>query len=273
LTHQGSRDVHYYATINTNFLGLEPKNRGKATGAKPAAKPDKQPDKKPETKTPAASAKELKSGEYFITQSWSQETDYKRPYYVNVPTGDDAKALGVFICLHGNGGNAKGMLRGYIRPGGMLAKKYIVVSPNGYKASWNIVSERSKADDLGFIEAIIKEISKHGNVQKDNISIMGNSNGAALVNQIACETKLAGIRNYISAVSPLNGYQHDGKNFKAKGDDNNYKVVAKPMTGKRLMNISGTNDGLVPYKGGPSRVIRAKDGKLPFVDAEESVFL
>ena len=192
---------------------------------------------------------------------------------MNVPAGAAAKALPVFICLHGNGGNAKGMIRGYTRSGAALARKYIVIAPNGYKASWNIVSERSKADDRGFIEAIIKEISKYRNVQKDNVNILGNSNGAALVNQIACETKLACIRNYIAIVSPLNGYQHDGKNFKAKGADNNYKVIAKPMTGKRLMNVSGTNDNLIPYKGGPSRVIRAKDGKLALIDAEESIFL
>ena len=44
------------------------------------------------------------------------------------------------------------------------------------------------------------------------------------------------------------------------------------MTGKRLMNISGTTDDLVPYRGGPSKYIPAKDGTLSFVDAEESIF-
>ena len=39
------------------------------------------------------------------------------------------------------------------------------------------------------------------------------------------------------------------------------------------MNVSGANDKLVPYAGGPSKGIRAKDGKLAFVDAERSVFL
>ena len=102
---------------------------------------------------------------------------------------------------------------------------------------------------------------------------MGNSNGAALVNQLAIESKLPNLRNYVSAVSPLNVYQHDGKNFKTKGADNNYQVVATPMTGKRLMNISGTTDDLVPYRGGTSKYIPAKDGKLGFVDAEESIFL
>ena len=113
----------------------------------------------------------------------------------------------------------------------------------------------------------------YDNIQNDNFSVMGNSNGAALVNQLAIESKLPNLRNYVSAVSPLNVYQHDGKNFKAKGADNNYQAVAMPMTGKRLMNISGTTDDLVPYHGGTSKHIPAKGGKLGFVDAEASIFL
>ncbi len=68
-------------------------------------------------------------------------------------------------------------------------------------------------------------------------------------------------------------WQFDGTNFKSKGSDNNYKRVATPMTGKRLMNISGTNDNLVPYQGGTSPAIPAKNGKLAFVAAEESTFI
>ena len=215
----------------------------------------------------------LKSGAYYITQSWSQETAFKRPYYVNVPESADRKKFPVFIFLHGNGGNAKAAMNGFMRRHTTMASKYVMVFPDGYKASWNIVSERSQADDLGFIEAIVKKLSTYDNIQKDNFSIMGNSNGAALVNQLAIESKLPNLRNYVSAVSPLNVYQHDGKNFKAKGTDNNYQTIATPMTGRRLMNISGTTDDLVPYHGGPSKHIPAKDGKLGFVDAEESIFL
>jgi poly(3-hydroxybutyrate) depolymerase len=101
---------------------------------------------------------------------------------------------------------------------------------------------------------------------------MGNSNGAALANQLAIESRLPNIRNYVTAVSPLNELQHDGRHFKAKGDDNIYQAVATPRTGARLMNISGTEDHLIPYQGGPSP-IPAKNGKLGFVAAEESVFL
>ena len=218
-------------------------------------------------------AAQLKSGAYYITQSWSQEMAFKRPYYVSVPESADPQKFPVFIFLHGNGGNAKAAMNGFLRRHTTMASKYVMVFPDGYKASWNIVSERSEADDLGFIEAIVKKLSTYDNVQQDNFSVMGNSNGAALVNQLAIESKLPNLRNYVSAVSPLNAYQYDGKNFKAKGADNNYQAIATPMTGKRLMNISGTTDDLVPYHGGPSKHIPAKDSKLGFVDAEESIFL
>ena len=218
-------------------------------------------------------AEQLKSGVYYITQSWSQETAFKRSYYISVPESADPQKFSVFIFLHGNGGNAKGAMDGFVRQHPTMASRYVMVFPNGYKASWNIVSERSQADDLGFIEAIVKKLSMYDNIQQHNFSIMGNSNGAALVNQLAIESKLPNLRNYVSAVSPLNVYQHDGKNFKAKGANNDYQAVATPMTGKRLMNISGTTDDLVPYRGGPSKHIPAKGGKLGFVDAEESIFL
>ncbi|MEM7386784.1 MAG: hypothetical protein AAF514_17745, partial [Verrucomicrobiota bacterium] len=76
-----------------------------------------------------------------------------------------------------------------------------------------------------------------------------------------------------TTVSPLNVWQYDGKNFKAKGAENDYRQIAKPLTGWRLLNVSGAEDRLVPYAGGPSPVIPAKEGKLAFVGAEESTFL
>jgi len=215
----------------------------------------------------------LVSGTYTVSQTWSQEKNFHRPYHVHVPTQLSGKKLPVFIFLHGNGGNAQRAMRGYIKRHNQMASQFIMVFPQGYQESWNIVSERSKADDLSFIEAIVNNLSPLKNVDPNNFSIMGASNGAALVNQLAIESNLPNIRNYISGVSPLNVWQYDGKNFKAKGEDNNYTTVATPLTGKRLMNISGTEDHLVPYRGGPSKHIPAKDGKLAFVDAERSTFL
>ncbi len=50
-------------------------------------------------------------------------------------------------------------------------------------------------------------------------------------------------------------------------------LLMTPAKGKRLMNISGVRDRLVPYAGGESKVIPAKDGKLAFVAAEKSTFV
>ncbi|MEE2936920.1 MAG: hypothetical protein VYA84_13115 [Planctomycetota bacterium] len=216
----------------------------------------------------------LVSGEYFITQSWSQENRYRRPYYVRVPSQTHAQQeFPVFIFLHGNGGNARNAMRNFVRNRVKITANYIIVFAQGYRESWNIVSERSKADDVDFIESIVLKIAQHKNVDTNNFSIMGESNGSALVNQIAIESKLPNIRNYISGVSPLNVWQFDGTNFKAKGRNNQYTKTATPLTGKRLMNISGTNDKLVPYQGGTSPAIPAKNGKLAFIDAEESTFV
>ena len=215
----------------------------------------------------------LSSGEYFLRQSWSQEQEFPRPYHVNVPANPENRKLPVLIFLHGNGGGARSAMSGFLKQRPTMATRYVMVFPDGYLKSWNISAERSKADDRTFIEAIVEKLAACENVQPDQFTIMGNSNGAALANQLAIESRLPNIRNYVTAVSPLNVLQHDGRNFKAKGDDNSYQAVATPRTGARLMNISGTEDPLIPYDGGPSPAIPAKHGKLGFVAAEESIFL
>ncbi|MFP6764344.1 MAG: hypothetical protein VB858_12025 [Planctomycetaceae bacterium] len=222
---------------------------------------------------PLTGQSQLTSGKYFVTQSWSQEKAFRRPYYVNVPQHTGQQKHPVFIFLHGNGGNAQQAMQGFMRNRRKLAASFVMVFAQGYRESWNIVSERSKADDRIFIEEIVLKLATFDNVEPNNFSIMGASNGAALVNQLAIESRLSNIRNYISGVSPLNVWQYDGEHFKARGNDNRYRVVATPMAGKRLMNISGTDDELVPYRGGPSKHIPAKGGKLAFVDAEKSIYL
>ena len=222
-----------------------------------------------------AKSTSLTSGEYHVTQSWSQQANLKRPYLVRVPTepSTSSEKLPVLIFLHGNGGNARNAMNGFVRGHARLASRFITIFPEGYLRSWNIVSERSKADDLNFIETIVREISGFSNVRSDDFTIMGSSNGAALTNQIAIESDLPNIRNYITGVSPLNVWQYDGRAFKAKGQDNAYRKVRKPAPNKMLLNISGTRDRLVPYGGGPSPAIPAKGGKLEFIAAETSTFL
>ena len=217
-------------------------------------------------------AENLKSGRYEIIQSWSQENSFPRPFWVRVPSSMEGRVLPLFIFLHGNGGNAENA-QGIVRRYKNVANNYIMVFAQGYQRSWNIVSERSKAPDREFIEAVVTNLIDYSNVKTGGVVLMGSSNGAALVNQIAIETRLNYFSHYITLVSQLNDWQHDGSFFKAKGNENNYTKSILPLKGKRLMNISGENDKLVPYAGGSSTGIRAKDGKLHFLDAELSTFL
>jgi poly(3-hydroxybutyrate) depolymerase len=216
-------------------------------------------------------ALELESGSYTINQDWSQEQDYQRSYFVHVP--DSEEPLPLFIFLHGNGGNAERSMQGFTRRYKELCKRYNMVFAQGYLKSWNIVSERSQAPDREFIEAIVEDLTEYSNVKDSAAVLMGSSNGAALVNQFAIEARSDHFSHYITVVSQLNAWQHDGTAFKAKGRHNNYTESVVPLKGKCLMNVSGANDQLVPYVGGPSKGIRAKSGKLAFVDAERSTFL
>lgn len=215
----------------------------------------------------------LTTGEYAIVQTWSQQTDYPRPYFVKVPPTTTQQRLPVFIYLHGNGGDARQTSKGVPWKLREVSRQFVMVFPQGYERSWNIVSERSRADDGAFIEAIIQTLQQYDNVAGDDVTIMGSSNGAALVNQLAIESRLPQIKNLISCVSPLNVWQHDGTGFRLRGATNDYQEPAQPLTGRRLLNVSGTEDRLVPYSGGASAAIRAKNGKLKFLPAERSTFL
>jgi len=217
--------------------------------------------------------KNLTTGEYAVVQTWSQETDFARPYFVKVPKTTAEQRLPLFIYLHGNGGDARRTSKGIPWKLREISRRYVMVFPQGYERSWNIVSERSQADDLAFIESIIQRLQQYDNVAGDNVTIMGSSNGAALVNQLAIESRLPQMKNFITCVSPLNVWQHNGTSFRRRGAENSYAQVVVPSLGRRLLNVSGTEDRLVPYAGGASAAIRAKDGKLEFLPAEESTYL
>ena len=160
---------------------------------------------------------QLKSGSYHITQSWSQETMFKRLYYVSAPERPDQQKLPAFIFLHWQWwkceGGDEGIHEAVHHDGGPV--RHGICQRIQGELEHRVGAFPGRRSRI--IEAIVKKLSTYDNIQNDNFSIMGNSNGAALVNQLAIESKLPNLRNYVSAVSPLNVYQHDGKNFKAKG--------------------------------------------------------
>ena len=70
-----------------------------------------------------------------------------------------------------------------------LGDDAVVVAPNGYQRSWNVYNEKSKADDVSFILDLIKKVvDENPVVNRSDVTIMGISNGAAMIYRLLLET-------------------------------------------------------------------------------------
>ena len=65
--------------------------------------------------------------------------------------------------------------------GSWLGDECVIVSADGYERSWNIYTEKSKADDVSFILDLIAKVGTDiPAADMSNVNIIGTSNGAAL---------------------------------------------------------------------------------------------
>ena len=156
------------------------------------------------------------------TQSWSQETSYKRVALIKYPNSD-AQSHPVLIVLHGAGSNAYSMMSRYLN-----LDSYILVALQGYDNRWNIQTESTKADDLDYIESIINQLKTYSDVDANNISLLGSSNGAAMVNRAMIELPAGTFKNAITLASQLSTDQYNNNTF--WGDDNNDGVYDTSYT-------------------------------------------
>jgi len=195
------------------------------------------------------------------TQSWSQETTYKRVALIKYPVSD-AQTHPVLILMHGAGGNAYGMINQY-----MSLEDYILVALQGYDNRWNIQTESSKADDLDYIENIINQLKTYSDVDADNISLMGSSNGAAMVNRAMTELPEGTFKNAISLASQLTTDQYNSNSFWGDANnDGNYDTSYTLSPNLRALSLHGTNDTTIPYDGGTVNWL-----SRTFIDAQQSI--
>lgn len=203
----------------------------------------------------------LKSGSYTVEQSWSQEEVYERSYHVLVPSGKGP--FPVLMKLHGSGGQGERMLR-HFSP----TSSHIIIAPDGYDRQWNVSRQRSKAPDVLFIKAILDHVKTFSNVDAERITIMGMSNGSALLNRLMIELSISDFQAGISVVSPLVEEQYRAGSFwYDPNGGNQYSKKIQPPSGRRLLTISGETDPIIPYEGGKGVV------GYRFLPAEQSAFL
>lgn len=187
---------------------------------------------------------------HVINQKWPQEADgIDREYFVSMPAKGKHKLPVVFL-FHGNGGQAQNLIKGWSR----RLKDHIVVAPQGYRRSWNISDEASRAPDTRYFMEIVKDLATHyPRAKLSGISMIGFSNGAGYIFRLLIEVDDPQlISNAIPVISSMVTEQHHNSAFWKRSDDGtaDYDIKVKPITKSNILTIHGTRDRIVPYGGG-----------------------
>jgi polyhydroxybutyrate depolymerase len=187
----------------------------------------------------------------------------ERFYLLHAPKGlSKDKPAPLVLNLHGGGGNPAQQER----DSGMSAvadkNGFIVAYPAGtgkWKGrflTWNIgmtdtYASEHNMDDIGFLRAVIKDISKAHNVDKKRIYVTGFSQGAMMCYRVACE-----MSTEVAAVAPVSGVMQVPKS------------ECNPKRAMPIIHFHGLEDPNVAYNGGIGP--KAHD-KVPRPSVNESI--
>jgi polyhydroxybutyrate depolymerase len=178
----------------------------------------------------------------------------QRSYLLHLPASyDNSRRRPLVIVLHGGGSEARAM--DPLTDFNALADKegFIIVYPEAYEHNWNdgrsdpgIKSQAENIDDVSFISALINRLEQDLNINNKMIYATGISNGAMMSNRLGCE-----LSEKIAAIAPVAG------NIPQKTAS-----TWSPSRAVSVLIINGTEDPLVPYKGGDVSFLSLKRGKV-----------
>ena len=165
--------------------------------------------------------------------------DIIREYLIHVPDSyDEGSAVPLMINFHGFGETASD----YMKNADMRIiadyNNFILVYPQGScfdgSSHWNPCpigdGNKSTADDLGFIQAIIYEISSNYNIARDRIYAVGYSNGGMMAYGLANHKS-----DLVAGIACVSGAMLDCVG-----------PTSHPMP---ILHIHGTSDNDIPYGG------------------------
>lgn len=169
--------------------------------------------------------------------------DTARSFEVHVPDKVAGREnLPVVIMMHGGGGNAKNARDQTGLDAVADRRGFIAVYPDGNTGrlgkfrTWNAgrccgIAARQKADDVGFISAMIDFLIKQYRIDASRVYATGHSNGAQMSYRLACE-----LSERIAAIAPNAGQR--------VLDDCN------PPRSVPVLHIHGTKDPCALFEGG-----------------------
>jgi polyhydroxybutyrate depolymerase len=203
--------------------------------------PKDRPNLTPDDSTPTAS--KLPSGDTIRTIIVE---NMERRYRVYIPKKyNPNQPTPVVIAFHGGGGNPTSM----IRLSGLNEKAdeagFIVVYPFGSgqlkdrSLTFNAgnccaFAKRNNIDDVEFVRAMLDDLAKTVNVDKNRVFATGISNGGIMAYRIASE-----LSNQIAAVASVGGPMGT--------------AITKATRPVSIIHFHGTDDLYAPFKGGRGR--------------------
>jgi polyhydroxybutyrate depolymerase len=182
--------------------------------------------------------------------------DPARPYNVFVPsTYAKGTPVPLVILLHGFGASGD-IQEGYLQVQPLAEREgFLYAHLDGTKGIgdrqfWNATDAccgfRSIVDDVGYITAVIDDISAKYDVDPKRIYLMGHSNGGFMSYRMACE-----LSDRIAAIASMAG---------ATFDDPAKCAPKEPVS---VLQVHGTSDGTISYTGGVTPFI---NGTYPSAD-------
>ncbi len=183
----------------------------------------------------------------------------ERLYFVYSPPSRTLKATRpVVFVLHGGGGADAYEMAKRTRMNFIADREdFIVVYPYGVDGQWNdgrgisfrrLVNNKD-IDDVGFISAIIDELIQTAGADPRRIYVVGMSNGGMMAYRLGIELghRLTAIAAIIANL-PVNLSNQ------------------KPVRPLPVLIMNGTADPMMPWKGGPVRVLRKEYGEVLSTD-------
>ena len=160
-----------------------------------------------------------------------QGTKTERPVIIQTSTNINSDIdYPIVFALHGKGGKNTSwvnQLKSFTDSG-----EFVGIYPQGHLDSWNLGTEPSKADDVAFINSIIKELENYNNLNMNKIYAIGTSNGSGMVNKLGIHT------SHFKAIAPVVSQLMESMPIK-----NN----TKPLS---IFQINGAKDSTIPINGG-----------------------